>query len=173
LVDRYGKRPNIPELADISLASFSAWFERIRQNKLAPDEIDDDPIGEPELQDTSTASLLLDCTTALKRVGYKRCNRENVICFVNYKEKKDPEAFCKKQILLIYPWHFPGATNLPSSSSCLESKVILAGSEDFKSRYEIFKESILKERALFYKNMHVDYDNLEAELRDVDLTYEL
>jgi hypothetical protein len=106
----------------------------------------------------------------LKRAGYKKRNRENVIRFVNYKEGKDPEAFYREQLLLFYPWRLPAATDPDDFSSCPESDAILAGSSDFKSRYKELRSSILDERALFYKNLDVDYDDLAADLRNVDLT---
>jgi hypothetical protein len=42
LIDRYRKRPNIPEFADVSLAYFATWYERIRTRQLSADEIDND-----------------------------------------------------------------------------------------------------------------------------------
>lgn len=170
LIDRYGKRPNIPEFADVSLPYFAAWYERIRTKQLSADEIDNDAPTEPDFPDLTVDSSVAECTSALKRAGYKKRNRENVIRFVNYKEGNYPKAFYRKQLLFFYPWRLPAAIDPANSSSCPESDAILAGSSDFKSRYEELKSSILEERALFHKNLDVDYDDLAADLRNVDLT---
>jgi hypothetical protein len=56
LVDRYGKRPDIPEFADISLACFAAWYERIRGKQVSPDEIHDNAAADMDLDSTLVLS---------------------------------------------------------------------------------------------------------------------
>jgi hypothetical protein len=64
----------------------------------------------------------------------------------------------------------PAATDRTGFTDCAESHALLAGLEDFKSRYEALKSSILEERGHYYKNMQVDYDDLAADLLNGDLT---
>jgi hypothetical protein len=111
LVDRYVKRPTLPEFADISLASFAAWYDRIRGNRLSADQIDDDAgAADLDLNGVASSPSVQQSTADLKRAGYKKRGREKVIRFLNYKEGKDPEAFYREQILLLYPWRLPAAT---------------------------------------------------------------
>lgn len=170
LVNRYAKRPSIPKFADISLASFAAWYEKIRGSRLAPDKVDDDAAVDLDLDGLSTASPAEQSTVALKRAGYRKRNREKIIRFVNYKEGKDPEAFYREQILLFHPWRLPAGPTPDISSDCPESDALLAGSKDFKTRYDILRDSIVQERAMFHKNSQIDYDDLASELRNVDRT---
>jgi hypothetical protein len=169
-VDRYATRADIPEFTDVSLASFAAWYDKIRGSRLSPDEIDDDAALDLDLDDLTAASPAERLTAALKRAGYRKRNREKIIRFVSYKEGKDPEAFYREQILVFHPWRLPAGTQPGISSDCPESDALLAGSQDFKTRYDILRESIVQERALFHKNLHIDYDDLATELRNVDLT---
>ena len=91
-------------------------------------------------------------------ITIKSRKNPRVIRYVRFKEKSDPEFFCREQLLLYWPWRN-------------EQSNLLAGGESYKSHYDRVKSFLnSKKKQYDYNSEEIDkaMERAENEERNAD-----
>jgi hypothetical protein len=97
------------------LAQFVAWYEPIRTVNIAPEDIDDNN-SKPDKSTVFFPKEAVDVQVIeedlegidddAEALAYRKRRRAKIIRYVRYSLSKDPNNFCREQLLLntIYLW---------------------------------------------------------------------
>ena len=162
IIKRYQRRPC--KLENVCLADFVAWYNCTRersnaqkQTKCVPADNflpENDFETDDEQNDTeSNENVNFGQVELHLRGGYKLVKRSvpKIIRSVRYNRNKDPENYCREQLMLYMPWRN-------------EEEDLIYGCKTFEEKYEQLEDVIVKNR----HNYGSPSDVLEKTLEDLD-----
>jgi hypothetical protein len=177
LIDKYANRPT--SLGHLSLAEFAAWYEPMKANSLAPEDVDDDnpnfdesmfcpdtqaaadetfgPNDDHVLQDADASEAAGECL-------YRRRTKAKILRYVKYQLNKDPDNFYPEQVLMFHPWRADEKLD-PQQLNAVENSLLQGGKANFQDLYEELEPRIWKVRAEFEHNNDLDWEEIEQEGR--------
>ncbi len=167
VIKRYQRRPK--QLEGLCLADFVAWFncktDSNGQKKIKPNDnltnSADDYLVENDFNDNEDDNVSENDETLQEGEEYEmkggitlvKRQKPRIICSVRFNKSKDPENYCREQIMLYTSWRN-------------EKKDLLKDFQSYQDRLEAVKDVIEKNRKQ-YKN-HSDVldkavQNIESE----------
>ena len=169
-IKRYQRRPR--KLENVCLADFVAWFNCVRDKQsdsktmmqsmventcedFIPetdfeDNVDDDPCNEDDETDDNTEYQLRGGMKLVKR------RRPKIIRSVRFNKEKDPENYCREQLMLYVPWRN-------------EEKDLIKNCQTYQERYNQVKSIIQKNQQQYECHASI-LDKAAEDLNDNDIS---
>jgi exonuclease III len=157
MIEKYAKRP--ADLHHLCLAEFaSCWTLKRKGAKADSDDSDkqqDKACTTYDAVEDSVAPAVHNTSSE-----YRPC-KAKVFRYRHYNRLREPEEWCREQLMLYTPWHF-------STQDMIEEQVLLQEHASYQDRYNALEEQVKASAALYNQLREVDWDQIVEDVQNED-----